>query len=43
MDYTHRAAYAQSQLAVGCLATLPDNEHRDALHTLAEFCVDRLR
>jgi octaprenyl-diphosphate synthase len=43
LDYTHQAALAQSERAIGYLATLPDNEYRDALHTLARFCVDRLR
>ena len=43
MDYTRQAAYAQSRVAMDCLGTLPDNEHRDALHTLADFCVDRIR
>ncbi len=43
MDYTQRAAHAQSERAMACLGSLPDNEHRDALHTLAEFCVNRLR
>jgi len=43
LDYTRRAARAQSELAIACLGRLPDNEHRDALHSLAEFCVDRLR
>ena len=43
MDYTQQAAHAQKDRAAACLGDLPDNAHRDALHTLAEFCVDRLR
>ena len=43
LDYTHQAALAQSERAIARLAALPDNEYRDALHTLARFCVDRLR
>jgi octaprenyl-diphosphate synthase len=43
LDYTQRAAHHHSERAAACLTDLPDNKHRDALHTLARFCVDRLR
>lgn len=43
LDYTHEAAITQSERAIERLAVLPDNEYRDAFHTLARFCVDRLR
>ena len=43
LDYTRRAARESSERAMLCLTSLPDNEHRDALNALAEFCVDRLR
>jgi octaprenyl-diphosphate synthase len=43
LDYTQRMATEQSERAIARLDALPDNEYRDALHTLAKFCVDRLR
>ncbi len=43
LSYTRSAATQQCARAVDCLAGLPDNEYRDALQTLANFCVDRLR
>ena len=43
LDYTHGAALVQCERAEACLAALPDNAYRDALHTLTKFCVERLR
>ena len=42
LDYTKAAARAQSQLAVDCLGTLPRNEFRDAMETLALLATARL-
>ena len=43
LDYTLQAALTQSECATERLRTLPDNDYRDALRTLTNFCVDRLR
>ncbi|MBH80249.1 MAG: octaprenyl diphosphate synthase [Gammaproteobacteria bacterium] len=43
LDYTLQAALTQSERAAQQLRALPDNSYRDALHTLTNFCVDRLR
>ncbi len=43
LSYTRSAATRQCARAVECLTGLPDNEYRDALETLANFCLDRLR
>jgi octaprenyl-diphosphate synthase len=42
LDYTKAAARNQSELAIGCLESLPDNAYRDALETLANFATARL-
>ncbi len=42
LDYTQRAARAQSDRAITCLQALPDNEYRDALDALGRFCIARL-
>jgi octaprenyl-diphosphate synthase len=42
LDYTRAAARAQSEKAVRCLASLPDNAYREALETLASFAISRL-
>lgn len=42
LDYTLCAAKAQSDKAIAALGVLPDNEYRDALVSLAQFCVARL-
>lgn len=42
LDYTKEAARTQSERAISCLKSLPDNAYRDALETLAHFATARL-
>ena len=42
LEYTQAAARAQIEKALCCLEHLPNNEYRDAMHTLASFAVARL-
>lgn len=42
LDYTKAVARTQSELAIDCLADLPDNAYREALETLALFATARL-
>jgi len=41
IEYTARAARAESDQAMQCLAGVPDSTYKDALHALAEFAVNR--
>jgi len=42
LEYTQAAARAESERAICCLDSLPDNEYREALDTLARFAISRL-
>jgi octaprenyl-diphosphate synthase len=41
IEYTARAARAESDQAIQCLSALPASEYKDALQALAEFAVNR--
>ncbi|MBI1424696.1 MAG: octaprenyl diphosphate synthase [Gammaproteobacteria bacterium] len=41
IEYTARAARAESDQAIQCLANVPDSTFKDALRDLAEFAVNR--
>jgi len=42
LEYSQAAARVQIEKAICCLSSLPDNEYRDALDTLARFAIARL-
>ncbi|MDA7784527.1 polyprenyl synthetase family protein [Pseudomonadales bacterium] len=42
LAYTHAAAVTETNLALACLAQLPDNPYKTALSTLATFSLSRL-
>ena len=42
LAYTHAAAVTETNLALACLAKLPDTPYKTALSTLATFSLSRL-
>jgi len=42
LDYTHSAAVAEAELALGCLASIPAGPYTDALRTVTQYSTARL-
>lgn len=41
IEYTARTARAEADQAIDCLTAIPDSEYKEALHSLAEFSINR--